>query len=151
VPAAVEAQVREALQRVPEADRRILVDRGIDIELVPDEVLPDGNIGATTIVSDAGDGGPWRPTAVRIAALGTAPGEQPADIALHEIGHVVSVVRHQDRSEAAAEDYALRYGPGRAAVEGAGQGAGLVEDSGRSAGFAVGGVALALIALALLL
>ena len=61
-------------------------------------------------MQDGGANGTWRPTLVRVAVrAGLARDEQTSEIVQHELGHVVSVVRTQDRSEAAAINYARRF------------------------------------------
>ena len=61
-----------------------------------------------------GANGVWTPTLVRVCVrspLSANPGAREAvgEIVQHELGHVVAVLTGQDRSEAAAERYAITY------------------------------------------
>jgi hypothetical protein len=97
-----------AIARLPAADRALLARHGLRVQLVGARSLEDGMLGATTVVR--GDDGRLRPTAIRVAARIHGRGvESLAEVVQHEIGHAVSVLREQDRSEDAATAYARRH------------------------------------------
>lgn len=102
-------QAVRGISLLPKQHQQALARAGVPIYLVPSAGLEDGLLGATTIVQDT-DGSNWRPTLVRVAVSANRRGtEATAEIAQHEIGHVIAVLTGQDRSEAAAEAYARRY------------------------------------------
>lgn len=98
----------KALERLPAADLALIANSKIPILLIPVGGLEDSLLGATTIVQDS-DGKPWRPTLIRIAVNARDRHDPTAEIVQHEVGHAVSVIRRQDRSERAAENYARQY------------------------------------------
>lgn len=103
------AQAMAALRQLPAADLALLASRGIQIQLFPTSGLEGGLLGATTIVQDA-VGGSWRPTLIRVAARANLAGSEAiGEIVQHEVGHAVSVLRRQDRTEAGAIEYARRW------------------------------------------
>lgn len=99
---------------LPVADQQLVAASGVRVRLLPSAALEQGAdgrnlLGGTTIERDA-SGERWAPTGVRIAVrAGRAGRESTPEIVQHELGHVVSVLRGQDRSEQAAEAYAGRY------------------------------------------
>ena len=99
---------RAALAKLPAADRALLARHGLRVELVPSRALEDGMLGATSIVRASDER--WTPTRIRIASRIEGRGaESLAEVVQHEVGHAISVLRQQDRSEDAAERYARRY------------------------------------------
>lgn len=116
VSAAELSQAIQGIQLLPFAHQRAIAILGIPIELVPVQQLEQvaGTtqpvVGATAIDGPVGAG---HPTRVRIAthspwaAQGGAQGI--GEIVQHELGHVISVLVRQDRSEAAATRYAETY------------------------------------------
>jgi hypothetical protein len=112
-----DAELQQALrgiQLLPFADQQLVASLGIPIQLLPVAHLEqlasatDPVVGATLVTGDPGRGVPVKiRIASHMAQLGTPAQVQEA--VQHEIGHAVSVVRRQDRSEAAAIAYAARY------------------------------------------
>ena len=97
--------VRSALAKLPASDRALLARNHLRVELVPRASLEDGMLGATEVVRGSDER--LRPTRIRVASHVTGTGaDSLAEIAQHEVGHAISVLRHQDRSEDAAEQYA---------------------------------------------
>lgn len=102
------AVARAAVAKLPAADRALLARLGLTVELVPRRALEDGMLGATSIVREAG--GRWTPTRIRVASRIEGRGQSSlGEVVQHELGHALSVVRSQDRSEDAAERYARRW------------------------------------------
>ncbi|MCW2972536.1 MAG: hypothetical protein JWN72_809 [Thermoleophilia bacterium] len=102
------ATTRAAIAALPAADRALLVRHGLHVELVPKQSLGQGMLGATLITRDAGDR--LTPTSIRVASRATGKGpEALREVVQHEIGHAISVLRKQDRSEDAAAQYALDH------------------------------------------
>lgn len=102
------AAARAAVARLPAADRALLARHGIRIQLVAASSLEDGMLGATRIARGANER--WMPTQIRVASRLTGRGaESLAEVVQHEVGHAISVLRRQDRSEDAAERYARRW------------------------------------------
>jgi hypothetical protein len=113
-----DAELQQALrgiQMLPLADQQLVASLGIPIQLLPVAHLEqvegtvDPVVGATLVTGDPGRG---KPVSIRIAAhMAQLPNStaQVQEAVQHEIGHTVSVVRRQDRSEAAAIAYAARY------------------------------------------
>ena len=100
--------VRAAIARLPAADRVLLAKHGLQVHLVGTKSLEDGMLGATTVVRD--DDGRLRPTAIRVASRVHGTGvESLAEVVQHEVGHAISVLRAQDRTEDAAARYARRH------------------------------------------
>jgi hypothetical protein len=97
--------VRSALAKLPAADRALLAKHGLRVELGPRASLEDGMLGATEVVRRSDER--LQPVRIRVAShvVGTGP-DSLAEIAQHEVGHAISVLRSQDRSEDAAEQYA---------------------------------------------
>lgn len=101
-------EARAAVAKLPKADRALLAQHGLQVRLVPSKALEDGMLGATSIVR--GRDGRWVPTEIRVASHVHGRGvESLAEIVQHEIGHAISVLREQDRSEDAAHAYARRH------------------------------------------
>lgn len=109
VRASEQAAVERAIAQLPKADRALLAKHGLKVQLVPKASLEDGMLGATRIVR-ATDG-TWAPTTIRVASrLADRRGMNSiGEVAQHEIGHALAVIRKQDRSEAAAEAYAAKH------------------------------------------
>ena len=80
---------QKAVASLPKADRALLAKLGLRVTLVPTKSLEDGMLGATSI---QGKGV-----------------ESLAEVVQHEIGHALSVLRDQDRSEDAAHAYARKH------------------------------------------
>jgi hypothetical protein len=100
--------VRAAIAKLPAADRALLTRHGLRVQLVPTASLEDGMWGATSIERAAS--GRWTPTEIRVASRIRGTGvESLAEVVQHEIGHAISVLRSQDRSEDAAGRYARRW------------------------------------------
>lgn len=108
VRAAELSAARAAVAALPAADRRLLARSGLRVELVPASSLEQGMLGATGIARDAD--GRWGVTAIRVASRLQGRGaESLGEVVQHEVGHAVSVLRSQDRSESAAHRYARRW------------------------------------------
>ena len=102
------AAARAAIAKLPTADRVLLARYGLRVELVGTSALEQGMLGATSIVRDSSDR--WVPIQIRVATRSQGTGRDSlAEVVQHEIGHAISVLRGQDRSEDAAEAYARRY------------------------------------------
>lgn len=102
------AIARAAIAKLPAADRALLARHRLRVELVPSKGLEDGMLGATSIVRGAG--GRWVPTQIRVASRIRGEGaDSLAEVVQHEVGHALSVLRRQDRSEDAASAYARRW------------------------------------------
>ncbi len=102
------SEAKAAVARLPKADRALLARHGLQVRLVPTKSLEDGMLGATSIVR--GRDGRWVPTEIRIASHVSGRGvESLGEIVQHEVGHAISVLRDQDRSEDAAHAYARRH------------------------------------------
>lgn len=102
------AEARAAIAKLPAADRALLARHGLRVELVASKALEDGMLGATSIVRGAT--GRWQPTQIRVAARLEGRGaDSLAEVVQHEVGHALSVLRGQDRSEDAAQAYARRW------------------------------------------
>lgn len=100
--------VRAAIARLPAADRLLLAQHGLRVQLVAAASLEDGMWGATSVSRAAN--GRWVPTEIRVASRIAGTGvESLAEVVQHEIGHAISVLRKQDRSEVAAGDYARTH------------------------------------------
>jgi hypothetical protein len=111
-----DAQLQQALQGIallPLADQQLMARTGITIQLLPLVTLNgQKQLGATNV--EQMPNGVWVPTTMRIAMLGNAQIPRTGVDAIgetvqHEIGHVVSVVTRQDRSEQAAITYAATH------------------------------------------
>lgn len=102
------AAARAAIARLPASDCALLARYGLRVELVGRSSLEQGMLGATSIVRDSSDR--WVPIQIRVAARSGGKGpDSLAEVVQHEVGHAISVLRGQDRSEDAAEAYARRY------------------------------------------
>lgn len=102
------AVAQAAVAALPAADRALLAKHGIRVALVPGASLGAGMLGATKVVRAAN--GRLVPTHIRVAASGAGRGvESLREVIQHEVGHAVSVLRAQDRSEDAAAAYAKRF------------------------------------------
>ncbi len=98
----------QAVAALPKADRALLAKLGLRVTLVPTKSLEDGMLGATSIVR--GRDGRWVPTEIRVASRIHGKGaESLAEVVQHEVGHALSVLRDQDRSEDAAHAYARKH------------------------------------------
>jgi hypothetical protein len=108
--------VIRAIQQLPAADQQLVARAGVPIILVPAKRLEyvhgtsTAVLGATSIHQDSGR---WVPTAVRVATAAPEAARGGAnsisEVTQHEIGHVVAVIRSQDRSEETAIRYAERW------------------------------------------
>lgn len=99
---------RRAIAQLPAADRALLARHGLHVELVPKRALEDGMLGATSIIRGSQE--QWVPTRIRVASRIEGSGaESLAEVVQHELGHAISVLRTQDRSEDAAGAYARRW------------------------------------------
>ena len=108
VSAAQRKVAARAIAALPAADRALLRKLGLKVELIPKQALEDGMLGATSVVR-AHDGR-LDVTRIRIASKITGRGaESLREVVQHEVGHAISVLRTQDDSEDAAEDYARRH------------------------------------------
>lgn len=95
-------KIEAALSMVPRDDLDLLVRHRVPLRIFATDRIDGTLLGATQVVQ--GGDGRWTPRQIRIAARNEqAP---PGYVLHHEIGHAVSVLRGQDRSEAAAERYA---------------------------------------------
>lgn len=109
-------QAIRGVQLMPMAHQQLIARLGVPVLLVPTQRLEQvaGTtspiLGATSI---SHDGQTWRPTMVRIATdspISERGGVHAIDeVTQHELGHVLSVVTTQDRSEQAATRYAATY------------------------------------------
>ena len=107
-PGVRQEQVQDALSalaQIPIADRVMLVQAGVKIDLLPNARLERNMVGATQV--ERGDDGIWRPQSIRIAAHAGLSNSPTRQIVAHEVGHAIAVLRTQDRSELAAEQYCL--------------------------------------------
>lgn len=110
-----ERELHEAIRGIlvlPVADQRLIARAGIPVELVPTSALEGGILGATTILQSSAGG--WSPSLVRVAVRSPLSNqgngrERIGEIVQHELGHVRAVLLGQDRSEQAAERYALMH------------------------------------------
>jgi hypothetical protein len=94
---------------LPAADVSAIARAGVHLHLLPVANLEDSLLGATSIVRKS-ESQPWQPTLVRVAVRARLGGEESTpEIVQHELGHVISVMRSQDTTEAAAEGYAKRH------------------------------------------
>lgn len=110
-------QAIHAIRLLPVQHQLLLARAGIAIELVPAtqlEQVPgttDAVLGATAITHSDSTG--WTPTRIRVAtrsALSSHGGINGIEeVTQHEIGHAISVLTTQDRSEDAARRYAQLY------------------------------------------
>lgn len=101
-------EAKQAVAKLPKADRALLARHGLRVTLVPTKSLEDGMLGATSI--ERARDGRWMPTEIRVASRIHGKGaESLAEVVQHEIGHALSVLRDQDRSEDAAHAYARRH------------------------------------------
>jgi hypothetical protein len=97
-----------ALEQLPPADIALVAAHHVAIHLDPVSGLQGGLLGATTVLKSAA--GTWYPTVIHVAAdAGLSGVDSLGEIVQHEFGHAVSVLRHQDRSEAAAIKYAASH------------------------------------------
>jgi hypothetical protein len=107
--------VEAGIALLPLADQQVVARAGVHVQLLPTTALEQTEaghdlLGATTIIQEGPANSPWIPTLIRVAVAGGRSGtEATPEVIQHEIGHVVSVERYQDRSEAAAIAYAKRY------------------------------------------
>lgn len=147
---AAAAEVVGAARRIPPADASLLQAAGVRVRVLDAERVDTTLLGATD-VRRADRDGRWRPVDVRIAGSRAAGGPDPGPgyVLLHEVGHAVSVLRSQDRSEAAAEAYASALLPPPAGPRSQGAAAPLAGAADGST--PVLAVALALLGVALLL
>lgn len=116
VTAAELLQAVRGVQLLPLAHQRAIAMLGVPVELLPVQHLEqvagttEPVVGATAVSGPIGAG---VPTLVRIAARSpwAAQGGAQAigEVVQHELGHVISVLTRQDRSEEAAIRYAQTY------------------------------------------
>ena len=100
--------IAQSLQRLPAAHQQLLARMGITVELLPLAALEGGIVGSTEL-RQQGDGS-WRPWLVRIAMHSGRGGNlHPAEVAQHEVGHVVGMVQHGNDTEEYANQYAQRH------------------------------------------
>lgn len=110
-----DAQLQQAMlgvQQLPAADQALMARSGVVIELLPIVSLNGGRQVGATNVEDID--GRWVPTSMRVtvgssAAIPRTGIDTIAETVQHEIGHVLSVMTRQDRSEAAAIRYAATH------------------------------------------
>jgi len=108
VSAAQRRTAEQAIAKLPVADRALIARLGLRVQLIPASALEDGMLGATTVVRDAQ--GRMVATAIRVASRLDGTGvDSLAEVVQHELGHVISVERHQDSSERAAQQYARTH------------------------------------------
>lgn len=101
-------EARAAIAKLPAADRALLARHGLRVQLVAGSALEDGMLGATRIVRHGE--GRWVPTQIRVASRIDGRGQDSlAEVVQHEVGHALSVLRAQDKSEDAAKAYARRW------------------------------------------
>lgn len=98
-------EAASAVELIPPEDKALLESQGLTVDLRNIARAGKGDILGTTTVVSGPPHGRWRPTAITVAG---DPGKgMPVGFTLlHEVGHAVSVLRHQDRSEDAADEYA---------------------------------------------
>lgn len=103
----------DALWFVPAEDRALLRGAGVRIHILDTDRVPedpaapsgvDGPIVGATAIAAQGPDGPWAPRMIRVAAR-PVDGTSMYEVLLHEVGHAVSVLRRQDSSEQAADEY----------------------------------------------
>lgn len=104
------------IQLLPMADQQRIAAARLPVDLLPITQLGRGPSGGPILGSTAIEaaGGGWTPSLVRVVVrspLSSDPGSREAigEIVQHELGHVLAVLTGQDRSEAAAERYALMH------------------------------------------
>lgn len=110
-------QAIRGIQQLPVQHQLLLARAGIAVELLPVTQLEqvEGTsqpvLGATAVSQDSS--GRWVPSRIRIATDSpiSAKGGVNAisEVTQHEIGHAISVMSTQDRSEDAAIRYAATY------------------------------------------
>jgi hypothetical protein len=102
------ATARAAIAKLPKADRALLAQHHLHVELVGTKSLEDAMWGATSVERD--DAGKLIPTRIRVASHIHGVGANAlGEVVQHELGHAISVLREQDRSEDAAEAYARAH------------------------------------------
>ena len=102
------ATAAAAIAKLPAADRLLLAKHGLHLELIATTSLEDAMWGATSV--ERGDDGRLTPTRIRVASHIHGVGANSlAEVVQHELGHAVSVLREQDRSEEAAAAYARAH------------------------------------------
>jgi hypothetical protein len=110
-------QAIRGIQQLPLQHQLLLARSGIAVELLPVTQLEqvEGTsqpvLGATAVNQDSD--GRWVPTRIRVATdspISARGGVNAiAEVAQHEIGHAISVMTTQNRSEDAAIRYAATY------------------------------------------
>jgi hypothetical protein len=110
-----DAQLQQAMlgvAQLPAADQALMARSGVVIELLPVVSLNGGRqVGATNVESINGR---WVPTSMKVtvganAAVPRTGIDTISETVQHEIGHVLSVMTRQDRSEDAAIRYAATH------------------------------------------
>jgi hypothetical protein len=100
------ADALSALAQIPLADRILLAQAGLVVDLMPDARFEHDMVGATQVEKDAS--GRWHPQSIRVATGAGLQNSPTRHIVAHEVGHAIAVMRTQDRSELAAEQYCMR-------------------------------------------
>ena len=101
-------EVVRSIYSLPAADVNQIANSGVPVHLLPVARLEDDLLGATKILKQ--QNGAWRPSYVRIAVRANGSGvDSTPEIVQHELGHVLAVLRNQDRTEVAAEQYARSF------------------------------------------
>ena len=97
-----------AIAALPADDVARVAQMGVVLHLVPAATLGEGLLGATKIVQASN--GQWEPQVIHATAQANLTGtESLTEIVQHEFGHAISVIKNQDRSEAAAIAYAANH------------------------------------------
>ena len=107
-------RVLAGIKLLPAADQALVARSGVRVDLLPvaalEQSISGGDyLGATDLDDDGA--GVFRPSGVRVAVRsGVQTGaDTPEELVQHELGHVIAVLEHGDRSEAAAIAYAQAH------------------------------------------
>lgn len=97
------------INQLPGQDLQLMASKGVEVHLLPTARLENDLLGATRITAAPGST-VWQPQLVRVAVRAGRDGmESTPEIVQHEIGHVISVLRTQNRLEEPAELYAREH------------------------------------------